>query len=67
MKFEDRRPVETVIISDTHLGTYGCHAEELVCYLKSIRPKKLILNGDIIDIWQFSKSYFPKDHIRVIK
>lgn len=67
MKFEDRRPVETVIISDTHLGTYGCHAEELVSYLKSIRPSKLILNGDIIDIWQFSKSYFPKDHIRVIK
>lgn len=67
MKFENRRAVETVIISDTHLGTYGCHAEELVCYLKSIRPEKLILNGDIIDIWQFSKSYFPKDHIRVIK
>jgi UDP-2,3-diacylglucosamine pyrophosphatase LpxH len=67
MKFENRRAVETVIISDTHLGTYGCHAEELVRYLKSIRPEKLILNGDIIDIWQFSKSYFPKDHIRVIK
>lgn len=67
MKFEIRRAVETVIISDTHLGTYGCHAEELVRYLKSIRPEKLILNGDIIDIWQFSKSYFPKDHIRVIK
>ena len=67
MKFEDRRPIEAVIISDTHLGTYGCHAEELVRYLKSIRPEKLILNGDIIDIWQFSKSYFPKDHIRVIK
>ncbi len=67
MKFETRRAVETVIISDTHLGTYGCHAEELVRYLKSIRPEKLILNGDIIDIWQFSKSYFPKEHIRVIK
>ncbi|MCF8276739.1 MAG: UDP-2,3-diacylglucosamine diphosphatase [Flavobacteriales bacterium] len=67
MKFEERRTVETVIISDTHLGTYGCHAEELVRYLKSVRPEKLILNGDIIDIWQFSKSYFPKDHIRVIK
>ena len=67
MEFELRRAVETVIISDTHLGTYGCHAEELVRYLKSIRPEKLILNGDIIDIWQFSKSYFPKEHIRVIK
>ncbi len=67
MRFEDRRPVKTVIISDTHLGTYGCHAEELVRYLKSIRPEKLILNGDIIDIWAFNKSYFPKDHIRAVK
>jgi predicted glycosyltransferase len=41
------------------LGTYGCHAKELLHYLKSIHPKKLILNGDIIDIWQFSKSYWP--------
>lgn len=33
----------------------------------SIRPKKIILNGDIIDIWQFRKSYFPKAHLQVIK
>jgi UDP-2,3-diacylglucosamine pyrophosphatase LpxH len=35
--------------------------------LNSIEPKKLILNGDIIDIWQFSKRYFPKSHLKVIK
>jgi UDP-2,3-diacylglucosamine pyrophosphatase LpxH len=27
----------------------------------------LILNGDIIDIWQFKKRYFPQNHMRVIK
>jgi len=27
----------------------------------------LILNGDIIDIWQFNKNYFPKSHMAVIK
>jgi UDP-2,3-diacylglucosamine pyrophosphatase LpxH len=26
-----------------------------------------VLNGDIIDIWQFRKSYFPKVHLKVIK
>jgi UDP-2,3-diacylglucosamine pyrophosphatase LpxH len=26
-----------------------------------------VLNGDIIDIWQFSKRYFPKSHMKVIK
>lgn len=56
-----------VVISDVHLGTFGCHAGELLSYLNSISPKKLILNGDIIDIWQFRKRYFPKNHLQVIK
>jgi UDP-2,3-diacylglucosamine pyrophosphatase LpxH len=62
-----KREVELVIISDVHLGTYGCHAEELLRYLKSIKPKRIILNGDIIDMWQFSKRYWPKSHMQVIK
>ena len=62
-----KRKVEVAVISDVHLGTYGCHAQELLAYLKSIKPKTLILNGDIIDIWQFSKSYWPAAHMRVVK
>ncbi|WP_277110202.1 UDP-2,3-diacylglucosamine diphosphatase [Chryseobacterium taklimakanense] len=62
----DKRDVEIVILSDIHLGTYGCHATELVAYLKSVRPKLLILNGDIIDGWAFSKRYFPNSHMAVI-
>jgi len=46
---------------------FGCHAQEAVNYLKSISPKLLVLNGDIIDIWQFKKSYFPIAHMQVIK
>ncbi len=61
------RAVDVVVISDTHLGTYGCQAKELFTYLKSVSPKTLIINGDFIDIWQFSKSYFPKYHLKVIK
>jgi len=63
----EKRKVDLVIISDVHLGTYGCHAKELLKYLKSIEPQKLILNGDIIDIWQFKKRYWPKSHMKVIK
>ncbi|MGX7666560.1 UDP-2,3-diacylglucosamine diphosphatase [Flavobacterium pedocola] len=62
-----KRKVNTVVISDVHLGTYGCHAVELLEYLNSVKPEILILNGDIIDIWQFKKSYFPKPHLKVIK
>jgi UDP-2,3-diacylglucosamine pyrophosphatase LpxH len=63
----ERRKVDLVVISDVHLGTFGCRAKELHQYLKSIKPKVLILNGDIIDIWQFRKRYFPKAHLKVLK
>jgi UDP-2,3-diacylglucosamine pyrophosphatase LpxH len=62
-----KREVDIVVISDVHLGTYGCHAKELLKYLKSIKPKMLVLNGDIIDIWQFSKRYWPETHMKVLR
>jgi UDP-2,3-diacylglucosamine pyrophosphatase LpxH len=62
-----KRPVDIVVISDVHLGTFGCRAKELLHYLKSIKPKTVILNGDIVDIWQFSKNYWPKSHMKIVK
>ncbi len=61
-----KKNVDIVIISDVHLGTYGCHAKELLNYLRSIKPDILIINGDFIDMWQFNKKYFPKEHLQVI-
>ncbi len=63
----ERRNLDVVVLSDVHLGTYGCKARELLNYLRSIQPGMLILNGDIIDGWQFSKRYFPSIHIQVIR
>jgi UDP-2,3-diacylglucosamine pyrophosphatase LpxH len=62
-----KRAIDVVVMSDLHLGTYGCRAKEIISYLKSISPQVLILNGDIIDVWQFSKHYFPSAHVAVIK
>lgn len=62
-----KRQVDIVVLSDVHLGTYGCHARELNHYLKSIEPRTLVLNGDIFDIWNFKKSYFPKEHLEVVR
>ena len=62
-----KRKLDILVLSDIHLGTYGCHAKELLHYLKSVKPKTVILNGDIIDIWQFSKRYWPKSHMKVVK
>ena len=62
-----KRDVDILVLSDIHLGTYGCHAKELLQYLKTIRPKAVVLNGDIIDVWQFSKRYWPTTHMMVVK
>lgn len=61
------KQAELVVISDLHLGTYGCHAEELATYIESINPKTLILNGDIIDFWYLHWRYWPKSHMRVVE
>lgn len=64
---KQKRSIDILVISDIHLGTYGCHANELLYYLKSVKPKIVVLNGDIIDIWQFSKRYWPNSHMKIIK
>ena len=63
----ERRKIKVAVLSDLHLGTFGCQAQSIVQYLRSISPEILVLNGDIIDIWQFNKRYFPSSHMQVIK
>lgn len=62
-----KKVLDICVLSDLHLGTYGCRAEELLDYLQQIEPARLILNGDIIDAWQFRKKYFPATHWEVIE
>ncbi len=62
-----KRKLQICVLSDLHLGTFGCHAEDICDYLSSIKPEILVLNGDIIDIWQFKKRYFPASHMQVLR
>ena len=62
-----KRNLDICVLSDFHLGTYGCRSEELLQYLLSIEPVRLILNGDIFDAWQFKKKYFPPTHWEIIE
>lgn len=62
-----KRKVQVLVLSDVHLGTFGCHAKELLSYLKSIKPEQVVLNGDIIDMWQFKKWYWPESHMKVLQ
>ncbi|WP_405382358.1 UDP-2,3-diacylglucosamine diphosphatase [Maribacter sp. LLG6340-A2] len=62
-----KRRLEIAVLSDIHLGSYACHAEELLTYLSSIDPKILVLNGDILDTKKMENNYFPPAHLKVIK
>ncbi len=62
-----KRKLKLAVLSDIHLGTYGCRAKAVNNYLKSIDPEILVLNGDIIDIWQFNKRYWPESHMKVVQ
>jgi len=61
------RELEVAVLSDLHLATYASKPKKVLKYLKSITPKILVLNGDIIDSWRFSLNYFPKNHLKVVR
>lgn len=64
---DELRKLDIAVISDVHLATLASKAKSLLKYLKSIQPSMLVLNGDIIDSWRFSRNYFPKSHLKVIR
>ena len=49
------RKVRSIFISDVHLGTRGCQAEQLLEFLKAHDAEYLYLVGDIIDLWAMSR------------
>ena len=58
----------SVFISDIHLGTRSCQAENLLEFLKTFDCNKLYLVGDIIDCWYMQKNiYWPQTHNDVIQ
>ncbi|WP_088341101.1 UDP-2,3-diacylglucosamine diphosphatase [Robiginitalea sediminis] len=62
-----KRKIDVAVISDVHLGTPQCRAEELIAYLSSIEPATLVLNGDIVDAWNLNRDFFPPAHVKVLK
>lgn len=57
-----------VFISDLHLGTPGCRAEDLLDFLKASSSEHLYLVGDIIDGWQLRRRwYWPQAHNDVVQ
>jgi UDP-2,3-diacylglucosamine pyrophosphatase LpxH len=62
------RRYRAVFISDLHLGTPGCRAEDLLAFLKASPCDQLYLVGDIIDGWQLRRRWFwPQAHNDVVQ
>lgn len=60
--------VRTVIISDVHLGTPDSKVEQVNHFLREVRCRRLILNGDIIDGWQLRRGgHWTKAHTRFVR
>lgn len=60
------RKIDILVLSDLHLGTNQCRAGRLLKYLKSVKPKMLILNGDIVDLWLLDLKKWPPKHTKIL-
>ncbi len=59
---------KSIFISDIHLGSKACKAEETCAFLKTHKAENLFLVGDIIDGWRLRKKwFFPQSHVNVIR
>lgn len=58
----------SVFVSDVHLGSAGCRAEEFEQFLRSFDCENLYLVGDIIDLWvAVKKGKWRQEHTNVIR
>lgn len=58
----------TVFLSDIHLGTLDCKADECRRFLKHIRAEKIVLVGDIVDAWALARgSRWRNRHTRFVR
>ena len=58
----------TLFLSDTHIGSRGCKAEELLKFLNRLHCETLYLVGDIIDVWALRRKwYWPRSHTSVVR
>jgi len=69
MGVEDRiTRYRTIWISDIHLGTRGCKAEQLLDFLRCTESDFLYLVGDIVDGWRLKRSWYcPQSHNDVVQ
>lgn len=63
----NERAVDLVVLSDLHLGTRNCQGDAILHYLQSVRPRHVVLCGDVVDIIAKDRNYWPESHMHVIR
>ncbi len=62
------RRYRTLFISDVHLGTKACQAEEFLEFLKRYEADTYYLVGDIVDFWRIKRRpHWPQAHNDVVQ
>jgi UDP-2,3-diacylglucosamine pyrophosphatase LpxH len=60
--------VESIFISDVHLGQSGCRATELLAFLAEMDAKNIFVIGDLVDFWAMRRSVcWPQAHQDVLR
>lgn len=60
--------VRTIFLSDVHLGSRACEAERLLSFLRGVRAERIVLLGDIVDLWSLRRTvYWPESHHAVVR
>ncbi len=59
--------VRALFISDLHLGSKGCRAQELISFLRQYRTNHLYLVGDVFDTWRPMGQNWSRDHDEVVR
>jgi UDP-2,3-diacylglucosamine pyrophosphatase LpxH len=65
---EPTNRVRTLFLSDIHLGSKGCQADQLLDFLRYYDANTIYLVGDIVDGWQLKSGwYWPQSHNDVVQ
>ena len=65
---EPANRVRTLFLSDIHLGSKGCQADQLLDFLRCYDANTIYLVGDIVDGWQLKSGwYWPQSHNDVVQ
>ncbi|HUG71882.1 MAG TPA: UDP-2,3-diacylglucosamine diphosphatase [Steroidobacteraceae bacterium] len=60
--------IRTAFISDLHLGTRDCQADEVCRFLTGVDMEELFLVGDVVDLWSMrGKIFWPAAHHEVLR